>query len=143
MTLKPGQQLQPAPPTQSSEPPDQPVLPGLPLDSGQLQASRVIIGPLPAPEVLAGYGYIDESFPNRIVTMAEENARTGRRTAERAQTFTLVERIAARAFGFAFACSAIGGAIYLALQGHDAVAGIIGGTTVAGVVAALIKGKSP
>jgi uncharacterized membrane protein len=32
------------------------------------------IGPLPAPETLAGYGIIDKSFPDRMLTMTEKNS---------------------------------------------------------------------
>lgn len=101
------------------------------------------IGPVPPPQVLIGYGQIDRSFPDRIVKMAEENARTERKTAERAQTFVLAERLVARIFGLLFALGAIGISAYLALHGHDAVAGVIAGTTVVAVTAALVAGKSP
>ena len=73
--------------------------------------------------------------------MAEENAATQRRTSERAQIFLLIENLAGRVLGAGFACLAIGVSAYLALKGHDAVAGIIGGTTVVGVAVALIGSK--
>lgn len=101
------------------------------------------IGPIPPPQLLVGYGQVDASFPNRIMVMAEQNAQTERKTAERAQTFALIERLVARAFGLIFAGGAIGVSAYLALSGHDAVAGVIAGTTVIAVTAALIRGKSP
>ena len=100
-------------------------------------------GPLPPPQILAGYAQIDPSFPSRIVAMAEANAATERLTAERAQTFTLYERLVARLLGCAFALTALAVTAYLASTGHDAVAAIVGGTTIVGVVAALMTGKSP
>ena len=33
-------------------------------------------GPLPHPSILKGFGEIDSSFPNRIITMAENHAKT-------------------------------------------------------------------
>lgn len=110
----------------------------------QWQAQGVVhIGLVPAPQALAGYGQINPSFPDRIVKMAEENARTARKTAERAQTFALAERLVARPLGLAFALGAVSLSAYLALHGHDGVAGVIGGTTVVAVTVALIAGKSP
>lgn len=111
--------------------------------SGVVYQHKTHIGPLPPPEVLQGYGVIDLSFPARIVDMAEQNAETGRRTAERAQTFMLAERLFARLVGCAFAMYAIYESGVLALAGHDAVASVIAGTTIAGVTAALIAGKTP
>lgn len=93
--------------------------------------------------MLAAYKVIDSGLPDRIVTMAEQNAATERRTTERSQTFSLVAELAGRFFAFTFAAGALVAAVVLALQGHDTVAGIIGGTTIVGVVAALITGKSP
>jgi uncharacterized membrane protein len=91
---------------------------------------------------MAAYREIDESFPARIMAMAEANAETERNTAERAQTFQLVEGLLGRLFGFVFAMTAIVAAAYLALHDQAAIAGVIGGTTVIGVVVALIKGKA-
>jgi uncharacterized membrane protein len=100
-------------------------------------------GPLPPPGSLAAYGDIDPSFPNRIMTMAEQNAASARVTAERAQHYQLAEQIVGRAAGLIFALAAIIAAVVLALNGQAVVAGVIGGATVVGVVTALIKGRQP
>lgn len=75
--------------------------------------------------------------------MAESNAQTARITAERAQTFELIERLAARILGAFFAIGALLISAYLAINGHDTVAGIVGGTTIVAITLALISGKSP
>ncbi len=75
--------------------------------------------------------------------MAEENATTGRLTAERAQTFQLIERMAARVMGLLFASGALALSAWLATTGYETLASVIAGTTVLGITAALITGKSP
>ena len=100
-------------------------------------------GPLPDPAMLASYKAIDPDLPDRIVRMAEQNAATERRTTERSQTYGLISDLSGRLAGLFFAAGALIAAVILSLHGHDAVAGIIGGTTIVGVVAALIAGKSP
>ena len=100
-------------------------------------------GPLPDPAMLAAYKAIEIDLPDRIVRMAEQNAATERRTTERSQTFSLVSDLFGRVAGLAFASGGLVAAVVLALHGHDTVAGVIGGTTIIGVVAALITGKSP
>ena len=75
--------------------------------------------------------------------MAEQNAATERRTTERSQTYGLISDLCGRLAGLFFAAGALIAAVILSLHGRDAVAGIIGGTTIVGVVAALITGKSP
>jgi hypothetical protein len=47
-----------------------------------------------------------------------------------AQTFVLAERLAARLMGLIFALGGIGLAAFLAMNGNDAVAGVIAGSTV-------------
>ncbi len=100
-------------------------------------------GPLPDPATLAAYKAIESDLPDRIVRMAEQNAATERRTTERSQTFNLASDLFGRLAGLAFASGGLVAAVVLALHGHDTVAGVIGGTTIVGVVAALITGKSP
>ncbi len=100
------------------------------------------VGPLPPPAMLAAFGQIDPSFPDRIVTMAEKNAEAERSSAVKAQTYQFYDAMAGRMLGFLFGAAAIVVTLVPALNGHDAVAGVVGGTTVVGVVAALIRGKS-
>lgn len=75
--------------------------------------------------------------------MAEDSLKTQIKTTERAQTFLLTERLAARILGFAFSLCGLLIAAYLATNGHDWVAGIIAGTTIVGVTIALVTGKVP
>ncbi len=72
--------------------------------------------------------------------MAEQNAATGRITAERAQRYVLAEALTGRLLGCLFAVLAIAAAVYLSMNGHQVVAGIIGGSTVVAITVALITG---
>ena len=100
-------------------------------------------GPLPDPAALAAYKVIDPTLPDRIVTMAEQNAATERLTKRREQSFAFISELAGRVIGALFASGMIGASVILALKDHDAVAGVIAGTTVVGITVALIKGRSP
>ena len=100
-------------------------------------------GPLPDPATLAAYKAIDPALPDRIVTMAEQNAATERLTKRREQSFAFISELAGRVIGVALASGMIGASVVLALKDHDAVAGVIAGTIVLGITVALIKGRSP
>ena len=106
-------------------------------------AATVRSGPLPDPAALAAYKEIDPSLPNRIVTMAEQNAETERLTKRREQSFSFISELTGRAIGAAFATGMIVASWDLAMHNHDAVAAVIAGTTVLGITVALIKGRSP
>ncbi|MFC7609332.1 hypothetical protein [Teichococcus aestuarii] len=74
--------------------------------------------------------------------MAEQNADTGRKTAERAQTFMLAEALFGRLLGFLFAGGAFAGSVWLAFAGHDWAAVGLGTSIIAGVTAALVWGRT-
>ena len=77
------------------------------------------------------------------MAMAEADASNVRLTQRRSQVFLFIERIVARVSSVLFASGALGLAGYLALQGHERVAGIIASTTIGAVLAALIYGRGP
>ncbi|MBB3173523.1 putative membrane protein [Endobacter medicaginis] len=114
-------------------------------DGAQARTVGVAIhsGPLPDPMTLAGYGAIDPSFPDRIMTMAERNAEAERDQRGLAMRFTAASEREGRWMALGFSVVAIAVSCGLALAGHDAVAGIIGGTTVVGIVVAILKGRPP
>jgi len=114
------------------------------LARASFQASEMLVihqGPLPDPETLAKYGEIIPEGADRIMRMAEGQSQhrielektivgSQQGIARRGQVFALIIGI----FG-------IGVAAYLAMNGHDAVAGIIGGTTVVSLAVAFIAGR--
>jgi uncharacterized membrane protein len=106
-------------------------------------------GPIPPPEILAGYERVHPGSADRIITMAETESQH-RREMERSivdgglssqksqfsearlgQIFALVITIAALA---------IGG--YTAINGHEIAGGILGASSVGGIVTTMVWGRS-
>ena len=56
--------------------------------------------------------------------------------------FIFVERIAGLLAGTLISCLSMGAAIFLAMNGQPAVAGVIGGGTLVGLVTVLVQGKN-
>ena len=98
-------------------------------------------GPVPMPSVMGGYRDIDPSFPGRILTMAEQNAATERKTQERAQVFQFTEAVLGKVFAVGFALAAMWIAFRCAQTGHDQVASVLGGATIVGVVGSLVASR--
>ncbi|MGF1275542.1 DUF2335 domain-containing protein [Acetobacter pasteurianus] len=98
------------------------------------------IGPLPAASELAAYDKIKPDLVERILCMAEANAESERKQAEKEQKNFFILNITGRVLGFLFALSSLAITAWLALEGHDKVALAIGVAAVGGTVAALITG---
>jgi hypothetical protein len=82
--------------------------------------------------------------PERVDWVFEETTKEGdfrRSETLRVNTFVFVERIAGVIGGLAIGCTALYTSYHLAMAGHDTVAGIIGGTTVVGLVSAFLYAK--
>jgi len=105
--------------------------------------AEATLGPIPSAREFESYERILPGAAHRILVMAEKDGEHVRRADRRAAYFLLVERLFTRALGAAFAIAALWFAWDLAMNGHDWVAGIIAGTTIGGVVAALVLGKVP
>lgn len=105
---------------------------------------------MPSPAALAAYGECDPTLPGRIVAMAEkamnheqDMERDAMSLQRRDQKCYRTERRIGQfcAAGLALAC--IGGSVVCALYGHDWVAGVLGTTTVLGLVVVFITGRRP
>ncbi len=88
-------------------------------DSRLVSIAQHFSGPMPPPDVLAGYGYLIPDAPERILQMAE-NQQTHRIHLER----TVVESSLKRSnlglrFAFIIAILMIGGGIYLVAMGQN------------------------
>ena len=105
--------------------------------------THIHMGPLPPPETLQGYERVVPGSADRIIAMAEQDAANVRLTARRKQVFEFAERLAARIMAVFFSIGALIISYYLAMSGHDWVAGTIATTTIGGVVAAIITGRGP
>jgi uncharacterized membrane protein len=103
----------------------------------------VHIGPLPPADELAAIGQIIPNGAERVMAMAELDAAHVRLMQSRAMNFEFIERITARILSAVFAMGGLGGAVYLAMNGHDWVAGVIASTTIGAVVTALMFARGP
>lgn len=96
-------------------------------------------GPLPSPDRLAQFNEVVPGAAERILAMAELEA-THRREMERdaLEADARIHRFGqVSAFTVALAC--IAAAVWLAMHGHDWVAGVLGGTTLTTVVLAFLR----
>nr|WP_322622983.1 DUF2335 domain-containing protein [uncultured Flavobacterium sp.] len=98
-------------------------------------------GPLPPPEQLEHYNSIIEKGAERIMIMAENQSshRMG------LENFAIKKQIGqsgmGQIFGFIIALICIGCGVYLTMNGHDAVGGILLGTTMVSLVGIFVVGK--
>ena len=86
---------------------------------------------------------LKEIHPERVDWVFEETTKEGdfrRKEIVRVNGFTFVERILGVLSGLTIGLAALYAAFNLAMAGHDWVAGIIGGTTVVGLVSAFLLG---
>ncbi len=98
-------------------------------------------GPLPDAETLARYGEIIPQGADRIMKMAENQS--DHRIGLEKTVIASQQALAARGQQFGLAIGVIGilAAAYLAMNNHDTVAGVIGGTTVVSLAVAFITGR--
>ena len=127
----------------SQENPSVPAARNMPLGKGTqtIIAQRTYSGPLPPPEDLAAYKELIPDAPARLLAMAErqQQHRIEMENEIVRKDYQQVRR--GQWLGVFIALVFIGGAIYLAMNDHDWVAGTMIGVTLVGVVSLLIKGK--
>ncbi len=105
-------------------------------------------GPIPHPELLKGYEEIQAGFAERIMRMAEkeQERRFDREMGQEECEKKIIDNTASESkrgqcFALIVAVLFLVGSVVLALFGHDAVAGILGGGTLASIVAVFITGR--
>lgn len=76
-----------------------------------------------------------------VFEQTEKEADARRSEHIRVNTLVFVERMAGLIFALIVAGLGLGSSIYLAMHDHDVVAGVIGGTTLVGLVTAFISAK--
>lgn len=133
--------------------------------SRQASASAVHVrhheGPLPAPEDLQRYDALLPGAAERIICMAEDEAAHRRRLEDRtslANAEAQAEQVAALAFqtravfrsdtigqsaGLVVSLACVAGAVYLALDGREWVAGALAAIPTAAVIQAFLVKRSP
>jgi uncharacterized membrane protein len=93
------------------------------------EISEFFQGPLPDPEMLVRYKNADNSFPERIMRMAEAHNAADIVTKNRISLSNLIVPIIGQVFTLILGVSSIAACIYLALAGYTgaAIAAIAGG----------------
>lgn len=98
-------------------------------------------GPLPAPEVLRGYEDLLPGAAERIIRMAEQEQKDSHDIRMIAVRETAADTKRGQYFGIVVALAALGTAAFLGYHGHSTAAGIVGGTTVVGLVWVFVTGR--
>lgn len=92
--------------------------------------------PIPPPEIVRGYNEVIENGAERLFKQFEIEANERRAFTRRGQTYNFVIQLVARLCALVFALSALGVAAYALSLGHEVAATVIGGASIAMVVAA-------
>ena len=78
-----------------------------------------------------------------VITNTQNEGEERRKRQRRVDRYILIERMGGLVFGGGIAIFGIAAAAYVAIQGHDWVAGILGGGTLVSIVYVLVTGKKP
>src|SRR5262245_10300660 len=92
--------------------------------------------PIPPPETVRGYGEVIENGAERLFRQFELEAEHRRDLQRTAQKHNLIIALSGRTSALIFSLAALGVASFALYLGHPWPAGIIGGTSIALVVAA-------
>lgn len=91
---------------------------------------------------IAGIERLHAVRPDRVDWVFEQTqieAETRRREDRRTNTFIFVERMAGIIGALTIGAGGIGGGIYLGLQGHDVLGGIVASSTIGTLAVAFLK----
>lgn len=133
-------------------PPEDPEpIPGSPSGSQVFAAafSKITSGPLPPPELLAGYEQVCPGGADRIIRMAEAEGEHRRRMEEKmfdAQVEFMrrgyFEGRLGQIFAFSIAVIFLVGGSYVAIRGEPWAGGLFGSVGIASIVSAFIWGRT-
>jgi len=98
-------------------------------------------GPLPPAAELGRYNEVVPGSASRIIEWAEDERRHRHRIEARESRREAFRVYAGMVFGFLVTLLGLGGAIYLSLLGQAEVAKVLGGLTLAAIVAVFVTGK--
>jgi len=100
-------------------------------------------GPIPSPDQLARFDAVVPGSAERILNMAEQEGEHARDMQRRAVKAAIRLEHLGQGCAFVFAAGAVMAAYRLAMAGHDMVAGILIGTTLATIVIAFLDRRKP
>jgi len=98
-------------------------------------------GPIPIPDILARYNEIIPNAAERILVMAESDAKHRRDIEMVAINAQRRERHLGQILGFSIGLFALATSAFALSLGHSVAASVIGGTTVVGLVAVFVTGR--
>jgi uncharacterized membrane protein len=98
-------------------------------------------GPVPHPEMLARYETIVPGSAERLISMAERSMAHQISMESTMLTKANAQTDRGQHYGLAVALTGLIGAFTLVLCGHDAAGGVLGGTTLLGMVGVFVTGK--
>ncbi|MGE8279065.1 MAG: DUF2335 domain-containing protein [Stenotrophomonas sp.] len=107
----------------------------------QIAVQQTWQGPIPSPKQLAEFEAIKPGLADRIVSMAEDEGVHSRLIERRSLNWSIVAQLVGQAFGLGIAIACLYASYLLAMANHDAVAGILGGTTLTTVALAFLRWK--
>ena len=105
----------------------------------QLISSEQFIGPIPPPEVFRQYAEVLPDAPERILKVFEENSSFAREVRFQALVATKSEKTRAQWMAFCLVLGGLLGAVFLAYLDKEITAGILLGTTIAGIITGFLK----
>jgi uncharacterized membrane protein len=91
---------------------------------------------MPPPEIVRGYNEVIENGAERLFKQFELEAAHRRDLQRRGQTHNLIVALSGRGAALLFSLAALAVASYALYLGHPLAAGVVGGSTIALVVAA-------
>ena len=98
-------------------------------------------GPIPHPELLQKYENIQGGFADRIIKLAEKQLDHRIDSERQVVDGSVSDSKRGQIFAFIVAVLFLVAAVYLGINGHDWLAGILGGGTLVSLVTVFVTGK--
>ena len=108
-----------------------------------MSAIQSFSGPLPPPQYYEGYEKVLPGSADRILTMTELQVNHRIKQESRIVRRTLNQKLLGVIFGSILTVLILCAVVYLGMNGHDTIAGIIGTTTILGVITVFVLGVRP
>ena len=106
-----------------------------------IHRAAAFAGPLPPPEILAGYERIHPGCADRIIAMAEANSAARIEMQKNTLLAKRQEVFVGQAFGLIIGVAGLISAVVLGIYGESTAASVVGGSTVLGLVAVFVTGR--
>ncbi len=101
----------------------------------------MVSGPLPSPDILVQYNQAVPSAAERIIAMAEHDSAHLQSMEKMRLSAFYLERRLGQIFGFSIAIAALSASVFLAFNGREITASIIGGATLVSLVSIFVFGR--